>query len=74
MLQSEQLEELICLVSVLDRPTLIRQFQEIESTFPIDFTNEFLEELPLDQIRHIFLALCLQCRQFPRLDQEAVAA
>ncbi len=74
MLQTEQLEELICLVSVLDRPTLMRQFREIESSFPVDFTTDFLEAQPLDRIRHIFLALCLQCRQFPRIEEEAVAA
>jgi hypothetical protein len=74
MLQPEQIEELICLVSVLDREALMLQFREIESSFPVDFTNEFLESLPLDRVRHIFLALCLQCRQLPRLVEEQVAA
>jgi hypothetical protein len=74
MLETEQLEELICLVSVLDRPALMRQFQEIESSFPIDLTPDFLEAQPLDRVRHIFLALCLQCRQLPRINEETVAA
>lgn len=73
MLQAEQLEELICLVSVLDRETLIRKFQEFPASFPVDFTSDFLESLPLERVQHIFLALCLQCRRFPALD-DAVAA
>ncbi len=74
MLQAEQLEELICLVSALDRPALMRHFEEFPSSFPVDFTPGFLETLPLDRVRHIFLALCLQCRKFPSLNDEAVAA
>lgn len=74
MLHTEQLEELICIVSVLDRPTLIKQFQQFPATFPVDLTPDFLEELPIEQVRHIFLALCLQCRKLPRLEEDAVAA
>ena len=42
MLQSHQVEQLICLVSSLDRSALKRQFQNYPSAFPIDFTEEFL--------------------------------
>jgi hypothetical protein len=74
MLQAEQVEELICLVSVLDRTTLIRQFSEFPARFPVDFTPAFLEKLPLDRVRHLFLALCLQCQHLPALEADAVAA
>jgi hypothetical protein len=74
MLASEQVEELICLISSLDRPALIRQFANFPARFPVDFTPAFLKSQPLEQLRHIFLALCLQCQKFPRLERETAAA
>lgn len=65
MLHPDQVEELICLVSSLDRPALVRQFREFRASFPIDFTPEFLQATDLDRLRHIFVALCLQCQQMP---------
>ena len=68
MLQPEQVEELICVVSSLDRPALVRQFREFRATFPVDFTPEFLDTSDLDRLRHIFVALCLQCQQMPEVE------
>jgi hypothetical protein len=65
MLESHQVEELICLVSSLDKPTLTNQFLSFNGNFPVDFTPEFLEGLPLERLRHIFVALCLQSQQVP---------
>lgn len=68
MLQSDQVEELICLVAAMDRPTLVRQLREYRARFPLDFTPDFLGSVPLDRLRHIFLAVCLQSQQMPELD------
>lgn len=65
MFKSGQLEELISLVSALDRDALIEQFHAYQSNFPIDFTPEFFEKTPVERLRHIFLALCLQCQRLP---------
>jgi hypothetical protein len=65
MLKSNQIEELICLVSALDREALMRQFVSYQATFPVDFTPEFLNSTPVERLRHIFLALCLQCQRIP---------
>ena len=65
MLQSEQVEELINLVAGLDRAGLIQHFMEFPSRFPLDFTPEFLAQTPLERLRHIFVALCLQTQQVP---------
>jgi hypothetical protein len=65
MLDSHQVEELICLVSALDKPALTRQFLGFRGNFPVDFTPEFLEALPLERLRHIFVALCLQAQRLP---------
>ena len=73
MLQPQQVEELICVVSSFDRPALVRQFREFRATFPIDFTDEFLQTTDVDRLRHIFVALCLQSQQMPEV-QAAEAA
>jgi len=65
MLQSEQVEELIELVNGLDRPALVSQFRRYPARFPIDFTPEFLAQTPIDRLRHIFVALCLQHQHLP---------
>ena len=69
MLQSHQVEELMALVAVMDRPTLVRRLRDYRSRFPLDFTPRFLETVSLDHLRHIFLALCLQCQQMPEVEE-----
>jgi len=38
MLESHQVEELICIVSSLDREALTQQFSSFRGNFPVDFT------------------------------------
>jgi hypothetical protein len=71
MLHSDQVEELISLVWGLDRAALIRQFSQYPASFPLDFTDEFFEQTPLDRLRHIFVALCLQNQRMPSLVETA---
>jgi len=71
MLQGEQIEELICLVSAMDRPALVHQFRQYRATFPLDFTNEFLDTAPLERLRHIFIAVCLQSQHLPEVVSHA---
>ncbi len=73
MSQSQQVEELICLVSSLDREALVHQFANYQATFPVDFTKEFLSSTPLDRLRHIFVAMCLQSRHIPESSDVQVA-
>lgn len=68
MLQTQQIEELICLVAALDRAALTLQFNSYRATFPIDFSSEFLETQPLDRLRHIFIALCLHNQRVPEMN------
>ena len=70
MLQPHQVEDLIALVAAMDRPTLVRRFRDYRATFPLDFTRQFLETAPLDRLRHVFLALCLQCQHMPEVGDE----
>lgn len=64
-LDTEQVEELICLVSSMDRHDLTSRFLTFRGTFPVDFTPEFLQGLSVDRLRHIYVALCLQTRRIP---------
>ncbi len=74
MLQSHQVEELICLVASLDKPALTRQFLAFRGSFPVDFTPEFLEQLSLERLRHIYVALCLQAQCLPNVEDLPTAA
>ena len=65
MLESHQVEELICLVASLDKPALTRQFLAFRGNFPVDFTPEFLDRLSVERLRHIYVALCLQSQHLP---------
>jgi hypothetical protein len=67
MLQLEQVEELIHLAASMDRKALVSQFRDFRGTFPIDFTREFLERQPVDRLRHLFVALCMEQQRLPEL-------
>jgi hypothetical protein len=67
MQELEHLDELVSLIATLDRPALISQFSSFPAGFDLDFSPEFLATQPLDRLRHIFLALCLQTRRAPNL-------
>lgn len=65
MPSSEQVERMICFVAAMDRPAIIQQLQAYRATFPLDFTPDFLNTVPVDRLRHIFVALCLEQRHIP---------
>lgn len=67
MLESTQVEELITVVSAMDRKTLVRQIQLYRAAFPLDFTDAFLTNTEMDRLRHIFLALCIHHQSVPEL-------
>ena len=71
MLQSHQVEELVEIVSALSRSTLIEQFRTYRASFPVDFTREYLERQDTEQLRHLFLAMCLQTQRMPELPTAA---
>lgn len=65
MLQPQQVEELIELIGSLDRGALVSLLRSFDTRFPIDFTPEFVNEQPIDRLRHICCALCLHCQRMP---------
>ena len=74
MLACDQIEELICLVASMDRASLIRLLHDYRASFPLDFTDDFLNAIPLERLRHIFVALCMQQHHVPDLPATATAA
>ena len=72
-MDSHQVEELICVVSAMDRESIIEKFRNFRGSFPVDFTPEFLESQPTDRLRHIFVALCIQHRRLPDFDMSTAA-
>jgi len=71
MLQSQQVEELIRVVSAMDRTTVIEQFHTYRATFPVDFTDDFLVHQTTEQLQHLFLAMCLQSQRMPDMPNAA---
>ncbi len=73
-MDAEQIEELICLVAAMDRDAVLEHLHDFPATFPLDFTDEFLQTVSLDRLRHIFVALCLQSRHMPMTAASSAAA
>ena len=65
MLEAERVEEIVCLVSAMDRAAVTERLLSFCGEFPVDFTPDFLARLPDDRLKHILLALCLQTRRRP---------
>ena len=73
MLQPSQLEDLVCLISSLNRAALMEQFHTYPARFPIDFTDQFLATQSVDRLRHIFLAMCITNQRLPEIPANQAA-
>ncbi|HZK81550.1 MAG TPA: hypothetical protein VFC46_10795 [Humisphaera sp.] len=71
MLECDQVEELVCLISSFDRQTVTRHLVDFHAEFPVDFTPEFLASQSVERLRHLLFALCMQCHHV--LDLPAMA-
>jgi len=73
MLQSEQVEELVCLISSLDRPAVVHQLLQFTGNFPVDFTPDFLAAQSTERLQHLLFALCVQCQFIPDVPEPVAA-
>ena len=73
MMQSEQVEELVCLISSLDRPALIHHLLEFRANFPVDFSPEFLDVQTVERLGHLLFALCMQSQHIPEFSEPTAA-
>lgn len=49
-------------ISELDKPACIRELRCVPY-LRLDFTDDFLDDLPLDSLRHVLMAAVLQARK-----------
>jgi len=66
MLRSEQIDQLIELVSDMNRDELIHQFETYPAPFPVDFSRDFLERQEIEKLRHVFFGLCMHTGKLPK--------
>jgi hypothetical protein len=64
MSTNESIDELIRDVQTMDRDGCMTQLRQIGRP-RIDFTDEFLNSLSLDRLRHVVVAAFLQSRKRP---------
>lgn len=55
----DELDKLITRLAAMDRRELKALLDSLKTRFPLDFTDEFLAEIPTDKLRHVTLAACL---------------
>lgn len=65
-------EKIITVIYDLDRHGCIHELRAIHRP-KLDFTDDFLQMLSLDQLRHILVAACMQARYHVRPPDPAPA-
>jgi len=58
-MQGQQVEILVSEIQAMDRSGLIRLLRNMECDFAVDFTDDFLNSISVDRLRHIALAASL---------------
>jgi hypothetical protein len=71
MLKPDQIDQLMTTIAEMDRDELVHQFRHYPAPFPIDFTDEFLDQQSIDKLRHVFAGLCMHVGKLPQLAQAA---
>lgn len=56
-------EQLAVELATQDRDALIETLRSLECGFDIDFSNEFLDTIAIERLRHIVLAACLRAER-----------
>ena len=65
MTMDQPIEQVICTIAGLDRDSCIARLRAVQQP-RLDFTDEFLREQTLDQVRHLLLAACIQAQRSRR--------
>lgn len=58
----QSVERIITEINDLDRPRCISQLRSIPQ-LNLDFTDDFLQGLSLEQLRHVLMAACIQAQR-----------
>ncbi len=55
-------EEIVARLCRMDRAAMMRELRQFRARFTLDFTDDFLEGLSTERVRHILLAALLHGR------------
>jgi len=55
----DELDKLITRLASMGRQDLKAMLDSLKTRFPLDFTDDFLADIPVDKLRHVTLAACL---------------
>ena len=66
MFTPHQTQQVLEIIRRLDRPAIVEQLRTCPTRFPLVFTTEWLSAQPIDELRHVFAAVCLQCEIIPQ--------
>jgi hypothetical protein len=58
-METQAMDNMVTEIAEMDRPELIALLHEMHCTFPLDFTEEYLDSMSVDRLRHIALAASL---------------
>jgi len=56
---AQSTEDIISRILVMTRPQLVRLLRDTPRELKIDFSDEYLNSLSLERLRHVALAVCL---------------
>ena len=57
--RSQRIEQTICKIATMGKVELVEMLNNMQCDFKFDFSQEFLDSLPLDKLRHIVMAASL---------------
>ena len=62
-MQGQQVEILVNEIQSLDRDGLVHLLRSMQCDFAVDFTDEFLDSISVERLRHIVLAASLHAHR-----------
>jgi hypothetical protein len=65
-MQDSRVEVLVRRIAEMDRDALVRFLRGLDVDFTLDFTDEFLDSVTLEHLRHITLAAALRAKESVR--------
>ena len=55
-------ERTVALLATLSRDELMSRLNDFQNSIKLDFTDDYLNTVSLDRLRHIVLAVALTCK------------
>ena len=62
MTAKQYFEQTATSIAVLERPELKKRIKNFKGRFKLDFTDDYLDSLTIDRLRHVLLAAMINAR------------